>query len=95
VSASAAELQAGYDKALRRQRELYGAAPTTVEALMFSLRERGTAVLSESDGRRRLSELTAEQMLEVAARLQKIKPGIAPPWTAEQVDALYETKARL
>jgi hypothetical protein len=71
------------------------AAPSTVEALMFSLRSRGTAALSEHDCRRRLSELSAEQMLEVAVRLQKLKSEIAPAWGEEQLEALYEAKAQL
>lgn len=71
------------------------AAPTTVEALMLSLRERSTAALLEPDCQRRLSELSEDQMIEVAVRLQKLKPEIAPAWSAEQVDALFEAKARL
>ena len=93
--ASAAELQADYDAALRRERELYGAAPTTIEAVMYSLRERGTAALLEPDCRRRLSELNEQQILDVAVRLQKLRPEIAPAWGAEQVDELLKTKAQL
>jgi len=62
---------------------------------MYSLRERGVAALAESDCQRRLSELTEQQMLEVAVRLQKLKPEIAPAWGAEQVETLFETKAAL
>ncbi len=93
--ASAAELQSMYDAALCRQRKLHGAAPTTVEAVMYSLRERGTAALLEPDCRRRLSELNERQIREVAVRLQKLKPEIAPAWGAEQIDALLNAKAGL
>src|SRR5262249_33731006 len=68
---------------------------STVEALMYSLRERGVAALSEPDCRRRLSELSDDQMREVATRLQKLKPEIAPAWGAEQIEMLFKTKAQL
>jgi hypothetical protein len=77
--ASAAELQSMYDAALRRERKLYGAAPTTIEAVMYSLRERGTAALLEPNCRRRLSELNERQIVDIAVRLQKLQPEIAPP----------------
>jgi hypothetical protein len=93
--ASAAELQSMYDAALRRERKLYGAAPTTIEAVMYSLRERGTAALLEPDCRHRLSELNERQIREVAVRLQKLKPKIARAWNTEQIDALLKVKARL
>jgi hypothetical protein len=67
----------------------------TVEALMFSLRSRGTAALTEPDWRRRLSGLCEAQLLEVAVRLQKLKPEIAPAWTEEQIKTLVKTKAAL
>lgn len=86
--ASAAELQADYEK-----RERYGAAASTVEALMYLLRERGVAALKEPDCQHRLSELNKQQMLEIAVRLQTLK--LSPAWSAEQVDALFEAKARL
>jgi hypothetical protein len=92
--ASASELQAMYDAALRKQRKLYGAAPTTVEALMYSLRSRGTAALSEPNCQRRLSELNERQLYEVAVRLQKLKPNIAPAWGSDQIKKLFEAKAR-
>jgi hypothetical protein len=66
----------------------------TVEALMYSLRERGTAALFEPDCRRRLSELNERQILDVAVRLQKLKSEIAPVWQAEQIEQLFEAKAR-
>jgi hypothetical protein len=93
--ASAAELQSMYDAALHRERKLYGAAPTTIEAVMYSMRERGTTALLEPDCRRRLSELNERQIRDVAVRLQKLKPEIAPALGAEQIEQLLQTKARL
>ena len=61
------------------------AAAMTVEALMYSLRERGTKALAERDTRRRISELSDEQALEVAGRLQRLKPEIARAWSADEV----------
>ena len=72
--ASAAELQADYEASLRRRREQCGAAFTTVEALMFSLRERGEAALHERDTRRRLAELSTDQLREVLRRLVRLRP---------------------
>jgi hypothetical protein len=48
---------------------LQGAAPITVEAVMWELRTDGLAALQTPGGRRRLSELTTEQMREVIRRL--------------------------
>ena len=67
----------------------------TVEALMYLLRERGSAALLEPDCRRRLSEMSERQILDVAVRLQKLKPEIAPAWGAEQIDELLKAKAQL
>jgi transposase len=66
------------------------AAASTVEALMYSLRERGTKALDEPDTKRRISELSEEQLHEVAARVKALKLGRGP-WTAEQVGQLVET----
>lgn len=45
------------------------AAESTVDALMYSLRERGTAALLESACRDRLGDLSSEQVRDVIARL--------------------------
>ena len=74
IVASAAKLQAMYEAALRKQRKLYGAAPTTVEAVMYSLRERGQPATTEPDCERRLSELSAAQMCDVIERLDLLRP---------------------
>src|SRR5262245_40998762 len=56
-----AEIQAHY----RRQ----GAALSTVEAVMWSLRTRGVAALREPDTRRRIAQLSEQQIIEVGDRL--------------------------
>jgi hypothetical protein len=71
------------------------AAPTTIEALMSSLRERGTAALVEPKVQMRLAELDDEQMLEVAGRLQRLKPHIAAAWSDEDIALLFATKEKL
>jgi hypothetical protein len=95
VPASASELQAIIDATLRERRKQHGAAPTTVEALMYSLRERGISALAEPDCQRRLSELSDGQLREVAVRLQKFKPEIAAAWTPEQVETLVAVWGKL
>lgn len=73
----------------------YGrAADSTVEALMLSLRA-GVGALGRADTLRRLSELSKAQLREVAVRLQKFKPQIAPAWTPEQVEALAIVRSKL
>jgi hypothetical protein len=75
------------DAELRADR-LYGrAADSTVEALMYSLRC-GITALGHSETVRRLSKLSDAQMREVAVRVQKFKPHIAPAWSAEEVQIL-------
>jgi hypothetical protein len=71
---------------LERRRD--GAAASTVEALMFGLRDGIEALPANPDRLRRLSELSADQLREVCARLQNFKPTIARPWTADEVAAL-------
>ena len=65
-----------------------GAAASTVEALVFGLRD-GLAALPKNPERlRRLSELNAEQLKAVCRRLQNFNPEIATPWSSEEVVAL-------
>jgi hypothetical protein len=64
------------------------AAASTVEALMYSLRECGTKALGEPDTIRRLSELSDEQFRNVVVRLQKFQPHIAPAWKPEELAVL-------
>jgi hypothetical protein len=63
------------------------APPTTIEALMFSLR-RGVNELAQSDTLRRLSALDGDQVKQVCRRVQAFQPGIAEPWSTDEVDAL-------
>jgi hypothetical protein len=77
---------------LNDMREQERAAASTVEALMYSLRERGVKALEEPDTRRRLSLLSEEQLIEVGDRLLQLKPRIARPWTANEVEQLMRCK---
>jgi|SRR5262245_2471316 len=69
-------------------RRASGAAASTVEALVYGLRD-GLAALSKNPDRlRRLSELNAEQLRAVCDRLQNFQPHIAPACTPNEVQAL-------
>jgi hypothetical protein len=65
-----------------------GAAASTVEALVFGLRDGLAALPKNPDRLRRLSELNAEQLRAVCERLENFQPHIAPAWTANEVKAL-------
>jgi hypothetical protein len=88
-------------EAAKRKRERRAAQPpghreaapyATVEALMFSLRERGVEALTEPATRRRLFELTDRQLAEVGDRLRRLKLHIAHAWTIDEVKMLIRTK---
>jgi hypothetical protein len=70
---STAEFQADYEAALHKRRKEYGAAWFTVEALMYSMRERGERALAEPDCLRRLSELSVAQLRQVIRRLDRLR----------------------
>jgi hypothetical protein len=70
------------------------AASSTVEALMYSLRERGTKALDEPETFRRLSELSDEQLRDVAVRLQRLKPEIAKAWTPAEIEVLTIVRSK-
>ena len=53
--------------------EYDGAASSTVEALMLSLRERGAGALAEANTRRRLGNLSPAQVREVIERLDRLR----------------------
>jgi hypothetical protein len=89
-SMSIEALMAHFDRAGRA----HGAPKPTVEALMFDLRERGVKALEESATKRRLSELSDQQVIEVGNRLQRFKPEIARAWTAAEVETLFEARVR-
>jgi hypothetical protein len=80
-------------EALNQQRR-DGAPQATVEALVFSLRD-GIPALGRPATLRRLSELSAAQLREVAVRVQKFKPAIAQPWTPEDVEVLIVARSRV
>jgi hypothetical protein len=62
---------------------------------MFGLRERGVKALDEPDTRRRLVQLDDSQALEVAGRLQRFKPEIAPAWSVDEVEQFLELRETL
>jgi hypothetical protein len=66
------------------------AAASTVEALMFGLRDGIEALPANPDTQRRLSELSEEQLRAVCERLQNFQPHIAPAWSTEEVRALVD-----
>ena len=71
------------------------AAACTVEALMFSLRERGLRALQEPFLQQRLSELSEVQLREVCERLQNFKPHIASIWSPDEVGAMIAIWSRI
>ena len=83
---AADEMQAR--KPLDRAHRPGRAASSTVEALMWSLRQRGTAALKEPETRHRLAQLSEAQLIEVADRLQRLKPQIARAWSEQEIDRL-------
>ena len=70
------------------------AAQSTVDAIMFSLRD-GVRALSRPDTLRRLSELDDLQLREVVVRLLQFKTEIAEPWTPEGVGILLAVRRKL
>jgi len=70
---TAYELQATYEAAVRRERE-QGAAPTTIEGVMYELRTYGLAALAGPNCRRRLASLSTAQLREVIGRLMQLRP---------------------
>jgi hypothetical protein len=70
------------------------AADSTLEALAFQLRA-GVGVLKERDVRRRLSELSDAQFLEVTARVRRHKPKIALIWSDDDVRTLMQLRETL
>ena len=66
-----------------------GAVTSTVEALLFGLRE-GIDALPTKQRLRRLSELSGEQLRAVCERLQNFKSHIAPAWSPEELQALVD-----
>jgi hypothetical protein len=63
------------------------AANSTVDALVFSLRS-GVKEIEDKDVRRRLSELSDQQLHEVGDLLQRLRSEIARAWSADEIEAL-------
>jgi hypothetical protein len=76
------------------QRFDISAPQPTVEALMYSLRQRGVKALEEPETKRRLSELSDRQVIEVGNRLQKLNPDIARAWNAADVETLFQARTK-
>jgi hypothetical protein len=66
---AAGELQAMYEAALQRARQQYGAAPTTIEALMWGFRSEGAAHLKKANCRTRMKDCSPDQLREIILRL--------------------------
>jgi hypothetical protein len=64
------------------------AAASTIEALIYSLRERRTAALAERDTQRRIGELSEAQVRDVGARLRALK--ITTPWSIAEIERLLK-----
>jgi hypothetical protein len=71
--ASSGEMQADYEAALAKRRKEFGAAPSTVEAVMYELRTYGLAATAGPNCQRRLSELSPDQVRDVIVRLDRLK----------------------
>jgi hypothetical protein len=65
-----------------------GATASTVEALVFGLRDGLAALPKNPDRLRPLSELNAEQLKAVCRRVQNFNPEIATLWSSDDVAAL-------
>jgi hypothetical protein len=65
------------------------APAATVDALMFSLRS-GVDALRNPSTLSRLARLSESQARDVAERVRKFKPNIAPAWELDAVEALLE-----
>ena len=62
-----------------------------VEVLMFSLR----SVSVRSVIPRRLAAIGNAQLREIAVRVQRFQPHIAPAWMSEEVEVLIAVRSRI
>ena len=62
------------DASIAKRRKEFGAAPSTVEAVMYELRTYGVAALAGPNCQRRLAELSPDQLVEVIQRLMNLRP---------------------
>jgi len=65
-----------------------GAAASTVEALVYGLRQGIEALPKNPNRLRGLSELSEAQLKAVCRRVQSFNPKIATPWSSDEVAAL-------
>jgi len=65
------------------------APASTVEAFVYQLRQGGKA-LKDPDAKRRLAELSEQQLHEVSARLQRFQPHIARAWSPSEIKLLVQ-----
>jgi hypothetical protein len=72
----------------------HGAAASTIEALLLGLHERGAAALKQPRVRARLAQLSNDQVVDVAERLQRIKPEVAQAWDDDHINELFEARKR-
>ena len=79
-----------YDATLRHRTERYGAASTTIEALMYESTNVWSCSVKRLDCRRRLSELSREQLHEVILRLMRPLRSRYPAITDELLYQLGE-----
>jgi hypothetical protein len=77
------------DRAYAVLNSKHGAAVSTVEALMLGLRERDTAALTEPKVLARLAQLSNDQVVEVAERLQR-----QAAWDDDHINRLFEARRR-
>lgn len=86
---SADDLGAIYLAALQKRRDEYGAAQSTIDALLYSLRL-GVEVLTRDDVQHRLAVVHEYQLREMIALLQKRNGKIAPPWQDSEIEKLIQ-----
>jgi hypothetical protein len=83
-----------FDRAMSiiADRQLRGnpAAQSTIDALMYSLRQ-GCTALARDDVRERLTRVAEEQLREICTLLQKRNPNIAKPWSVGEIEKLVMT----
>ncbi len=72
-----------------RQSDYEGLSPSTVEALVYQLRQGGEA-LKKPHAKRQLTELSERQLHEVSARLQRFQPDIARAWSPSEIKLLVQ-----
>jgi hypothetical protein len=72
--ASPGELQADYEAAQQKHRAQYGAASSTVKAVMYELRTYGLAAIAGPNCQRRLADLSDTQLRQVIERLDCLRP---------------------